>query len=154
MSKFTYASITRLNSVLIFIAPMILTKSTQTHPVQLTMSATASVSCQGERAKLFAAISKFGMAKVEKENPALLQKAKKERWVARAIFVQNCKGKWVPVSHKRKRTREQGVPKRKKAMTKQLKVLQAKVDKLKLAIELQEAAEQILQLKAKKVEAE
>ena len=120
------------------------------------MSATASsaggpcVSCQGERAKLFAAISKFGMAKVEKENPALLQKAKKERWVARAIFVQNCKGKWVPVSHKRKRTREQDVPKRKKAMTKQLKVLQAKVDKLKLAIELQEAAEQILQLKAKK----
>ena len=114
--------------------------------------------CNDERQKLFIAISKFGIEKVQKDNPELLQKAKNEGWIARAIYVQNCKKNWVPITHKRKRpTREQFLQaskKRKKAMTKQLEVFQAKVDELKLAIELQEAAQQILKLKAKKKEVE
>lgn len=111
--------------------------------------------CKGERELLYNMIRAHGMQKVTKTHADLIKKGLKERWVAQRFFVKNCDGKWKPAAGKRKRPQTtaewmDASNKRMKALSEQLIVYKAKVAELKLDVELQEAAQQMLQLKAKK----
>ena len=107
-----------------------------------------------ERERLYNLIYKLGMQKVARDHGALIEKGKKEGWVGQKFFVKNHSGVWKQAGENKKRKRPtvdeylKESKKRKEAISKQLVVFKAKVAELELEIELQDAAQQILKLKA------
>ena len=122
--------------------------------VKSTNHCNKTCECKGERERLFNMINTLGMQRVAREHGDLIEQGKREGWVGQKFFVLNCSGKWKAATGKKRRRPTvpefmEASKKRKEALSEQLKVYKAKVTELELEIELQEAAQQILKLKAK-----
>jgi len=137
------------------IASVASSSSAASQVVKSTACTNKKCVCKGERERLFNLINKDGIQKVVREHGDLLNKGRKEGWLGQKVYVLNCSGTWKAAGNKKRKRPTvpefmEASKKRKELMSEQLKVFKSKVAELQLEIELQEAAQEILKLKAKK----